>query len=83
MYYIIRRRHEITKWVNAEGEVLGIFNASKVPIPHNYPSLQDGLTKIVERNLNLTVGYWYWVKITQAEYETYRDLHGFHVITRT
>jgi len=31
---------------------------------------------------NILIKHWSWEHITQAEYETYRDLHGFRVFTR-
>ena len=31
---------------------------------------------------NILIMHWGWETITQAEYETYRDLHGFKVFTR-
>ena len=40
------------------------------------------LEHIAGQNVGRGNWYWYWEEITQAEYETYRDLHGFKVFTR-
>ncbi len=38
------------------------------------------LINIIRSNLNLE--HWIWEGISQAEFETYRDLHGFRVLVR-
>jgi hypothetical protein len=44
--------------------------------------LRTKLAKIVADNLQRDGFYWYWEIISQAEYETYRDLHEFRVMKR-
>ena len=41
------------------------------------------LIDIVEQNVKAGQVNWYWESISEAEYETYRDLHGFEVIKCT
>ena len=40
---------------------------------------------VIEKNVVDSVkhcqDWWYWKEISQAEFETYRDLHGFKVFT--
>ena len=89
MYYLIRRRHALSglqKYRN--GEVLAILCVREVIIlgSENHPyghNVRDRIVEIVEKDLNVDRKIWYFHQITQPEYETYRDLHGFHVITKT
>ena len=87
MYYMIRRRHALSglqKYRN--GEVLAILCMREVIILGHHPywrNLRDRIVEIVEKDLNVDRKIWYFHQITQPEYETYRDLHGFHVITKT
>ena len=90
MYYLIRRRHALSgmqKYRN--GEVLAILCMREVIIldgrgSHPYwHNIRDLLITAVENDLNIDRKIWYFHQITQPEYETYRDLHGFHVITKT
>ena len=41
------------------------------------------LINIVEQNVKAGQVNWYWESISEAEYETYRYLHGFEVIKCT
>ena len=41
------------------------------------------LIDIVEQNVKAGQVNWYWESISEAEYGTYRDLHGFEVIKCT
>ena len=50
---------------------LAYFGAIKLKLEH-----------IAGKNVGFENWYWYWEEITQAEYETYRDLHGFRVFVR-
>lgn len=72
MFYLIR---SISK-----KNVLGIISVLEV-IPQHTASVEDSLKLIgiIEWNLNIGPGHWKMEPITQAEYETYRDLHGFRV----
>jgi len=76
MFYTIRKR--------PSGEVLGILSARKVLgfIPDNYPAARDVdlIVGIITKDLDLDIDDLWVDEITQPEYETYRDLHQFHVI---
>ena len=39
--------------------------------------------KVIEKNVSVKHrnDWWYWKEISQAEFETYRDLYGFKVFT--
>ncbi len=88
MYYLIRRRHTLSglqKYRN--GEVLAILCMREVIIldsrgSHPWQNVRDRIVEIVEKDLNVDRKIWYFHQITQPEYETYRDLHGFKVIKR-
>ena len=41
------------------------------------------LINIVEQHVKAGQVNWYWESISEAVYETYRDLHGFEVIKCT
>ena len=86
MYYMIRRRHAIGGRLTRKhrnGEVLAILCVREVIILDSGDNGRRRLVEIVEKDLNMDVENWYFHQIEQAEYETYRDLHGFHVITKT
>jgi len=76
MFYTIRKR--------PDGEVLGIFSTREVLgfIPNNYPTTRDVdlITGIITKDLGMDIDSLWVDEITQPEYETYRDLHQFHVI---
>jgi len=76
-FYIIRRRP-----YRDDSDVLGLVDFDKIGTPDldEYPSLN--FTVVVEWNLNLYSSEWYSEPITQAEFETYRDLHQFPVLKR-
>ena len=44
--------------------------------------IRNWLIQIVGWNLKRSQVCWYWEPISQAEYETYRDLHEFRVMKR-
>ena len=86
MYLIIRS--------DVNWDVLGILDESTIRGPsdmniesYSYAAygrlghlvMDSDLMHFINANLG---GFedWGWGRITQAEYETYRDLHGFHVI---
>ena len=50
--------------------------------PRSSRELQSKLIQIVGWNLNSRQRYWHCEPISQAEYETYRDLHEFRVMKR-
>lgn len=51
-------------------------------------AVMQRLADVVSRNLDVktvgdyTIPHWYWEEISQAEYETYRDLYGFRVFIK-
>ena len=72
-------------------EVLGIMHKDEVKkdATRDYGHCPRGECSCLKTDLEKTVrdgvgafGYYDWVieEITQSEFETYRDLHGFHVI---
>ncbi len=72
-FYLIRNRG--TK------DVLGILNVREVVGTHTVITLNK-IVNIIGWNLNLgPAERWNMEHISQAEYETYRDLHGFRVFT--
>ena len=74
--------HEIEKMINARTEA-GLAFPSDAD-----DAVMQRIARVVNRNLDVkTVGdynvpHWYWEEISQAEYETYRDLHGFRVFIK-
>ena len=73
-FYLIRNKG--TK------DVLGIINAREVVAPRTVITL-NRIVSIIGRNLNLgPAERWNMECISQAEYETYRDLHGFRVFIK-
>jgi len=85
MFFIIR-----SSW---NGEVIGIIDERLVLPPEKVGKMINryphggimGTKLLIIINAILNDGLWKnkawgWYEITQAEYETYRDLHGFHVI---
>ncbi len=77
MFYLIRDE--------AANDVLGIISVQEVIDPpiHLYSPRDNQwvqLRGIIEWNLNLGSVYWNQELISQAEYETYRDLHGLKVL---
>jgi len=84
MYYLIRKWHDLTgSRRRRDGEVLAILYVREVMDlgSESWIDIRSPLVKIIEKDLNI-VDKWYFHQITQAEYETYRDLHGFHVIKK-
>ena len=84
-YYLVRS--------NTTKEVLGILSRDNVLVKEDYDDIRDNglvyfgavkakLEHIAGKNVGRDNWYWYWEEITQAEYETYRDLHGFRVFVR-
>ena len=71
MYYLIR-------W-SRDDEVAGIMNTHDQILGYTSGSFQNRLIATVKEHFN-TESHFSWERITQAEYETYRDLHGFEVI---
>ena len=73
-FYMIRKKK------HPDWDVLGLVDFDKIGSPDlgDYPSLN--FTVVVEWNLNLYSSEWYSEPITQAEFETYRDLHQFPVL---
>ena len=77
MFYLIRSRR--TK------EGLGIISVHEVLDSSDFTDfidIREWLIIVIEENLTLNYRDWYFEQITQAEYETYRDLHGFRVLIR-
>jgi len=75
--------HEIEEMINAQKDSdLGSFPTDVAD------AVMQSLAGVVNRNLDVkTVGaynvpHWYWEEISQAEYETYRDLYGFRVFIK-
>jgi len=72
----------------SDREVFGILEAD------DYPGDDAGIEKLSKWSTDITaemvyhmrkygglkLGEWIWETISQAEYETYRDLHGFKVV---
>lgn len=75
-FYMIRRRN------CPDRDVLGIVDFSKIVTTDlgEYPYLNFII--VLEWNLNLYNTHWFTEEISQAEYETYRDLHKFPVLKR-
>ena len=84
-YYLIRS--------NETKEVFGILSKDNVLVKEDYDLIRQNewayfgaIVAKLEYITGLNVGaknwYWIWEEITQAEYETYRDLHGFRVFVR-
>lgn len=74
MFYLIRGKEA--------KDVLGIFNTREViPFPITVSTLNQ-LLGIIEWNLSLGPAHWDIERISQAEFETYRDLHEFRVLKR-
>ncbi len=77
MFYLIRSK--------ATKEVLGILSVNEVLDDFDvvdYVDIKEQLITVVEANISLKYNRWYFQYITQAEYETYRDLHGFRVLIK-
>ena len=74
MHYLIR--------LKATKDVLGIISAREVLDPPERITDSMQLHLIVQSNLKFGPGHWDMEHISQAEYETYRDLHGFRVLTK-
>ena len=73
MHYLIRHRYT--------RDVLGIISSRKVLDPPERIVDSLELHSIVQRNLYFDPVHWDMEHISQAEYETYRDLHQFKVFT--
>ncbi len=96
MFYLIRwtRTKEVAGILNTEAVLSDVdfANALSACIALNEQpplaltgslrEIRTDLVQIVGRNLNCSQLYWYWESISQAEYETYRDLHEFRVMKR-
>ena len=78
---------------NKNKEVFGILSKDNVLVKEDYDYIRENevsyfgaikakLEHIAGKNVGRDNWYWYWEEITQAEYETYRDLHGFRVFVR-
>ena len=82
MFYVVRSY--------PSKEVLGLLNRAEVLTEKEYepyrecsPDIACGCLQLrFRRIINAHYGNWTLEVITQAEYETYRDLHGFKVIKR-
>ena len=74
MYYLIR-------WLN-NNEVAGILNARGDMLYYSSVGVQSKIIVTIKEHFN-TDSHFRWERITQAEFETYRDLHGFEVIKCT
>ena len=78
MFYLIRNK--------ATKEGLGILSVREVIDGYlervDFINTTDQLIMVVEANISLNYSRWYFEHISQAEYETYRDLHGFRVFIR-
>jgi len=82
MYYLIRSY--------PSKEVLGLLSRADVLTEKEYepyrecsPDIACGCLHLRLRGIiNACYGNWTMEAITQSEYETYRDLHGFKVIKR-
>ena len=74
MHYLIRLK--VTK------DVLGIISAREVLVLPEKITDSMQLHLIVQWNLDVGPGHWDMEHISQAEYETYRDLHEFRVFIR-
>jgi len=70
MYYLIR-------W-SRDDEVAGIMDTGSDILFYSNRGYGTLIVAIKE-HFN-TESHFGWERITQAEYETYRDLHGFEVI---
>ncbi len=92
MFYLIRwtRTKEVAGIMNTE-EALGDSDFAKAfsELRKRSRSVIDcnnviraKLIAVVGWNLQCGQRYWYWEHISQAEYETYRDLHEFKVVKR-
>ena len=91
MFYIIhsRLRSEVLGIVD-EREVLdpdqvGNMIDPKVYHPGKYhieDAMRDRLRYVIECNIESDHSNWTWQEITEAEYGTYRVLHGFKVFKR-
>ena len=83
-YYLIR--------IHVTNEVYGILSESAVFLQIDYDYIRENeleyfgikakLERIASENVGIENGCWCWEEITQAEYETYRDLYGFRVFVR-
>ena len=71
MFYLIRGK--------ATKDVLGIISSREVI---DTVSTLNQIISVIEWNLSLSTEHWDMERITQAEYETYRDLHEFRVFKR-
>ena len=80
---------------NDDRDVLGILDESTVRDPtdmtiesYSYSKFSRTGPLVMDNKImddisaDLGLDEWCWVRITKAEYETYRDLYGFHVITK-
>ena len=84
MFYLIR-------WTSTK-EVAGIMNTEAVLSDVDFAkafskldtsdAIRSKLIQIVGWNLNSNQRNWHGEPISQAEYETYRDLHEFKVMKR-
>jgi len=71
MYYLIR-------WLS-NNEVAGILNTRGDILYYSSVGVQSKIIDAIKEYFH-TERYFRWETITKAEYETYRDLHGFEVI---
>jgi len=93
MFFLIRNDHnnesDVLGIIN-DREVLKPAEVDDVIRHYTYWEMIDSyskgnlmpliLVRIVQSNLDTK--YWLWERITQPEYETYRDLHEFRVLVR-
>jgi len=61
--------------IYARGDALGIVKFDGGKDSDNWQGWQE-IVKTLDEKFTRA---WAWVAITQAEWETYRDLHGFEV----
>lgn len=83
-FYLIRSNKKNSKvfGILSESEVLTEEDYEDIHWHRDFSALKAKLQYIAGQNVGCDNWYWYWEEITQAEYETYRDLYGFKVFTR-
>ena len=91
MYFLIRNatrskvlgivnEHEVLESSVIDQEVARCAKHGMLESYRNGNVMHAELINIIQVNLNLR--HWTWESISQAEFETYRDLHGFRVLAR-
>ena len=72
-------RFMIVRQGNDKGEVIGILKVEQT-FDTDKDNQEWATTQVQLLNNHIGSTDWDWFRISQAEYETYRDLHGFEVI---